>query len=293
MAPIVPYRALAEVAAMRRLYDETDERGSAYRFRESPGRGLVEPHQRSFKNKTCIHAEIHGELHGFHGIVAAIGVARKIRFAHAADNMLEAASVGERRRQAQEHKVAAGDECIGQAARIGGDLDIVGHCRCGDLRQGLDADHVVLAEAVAPRGEILTKRFADRSALVELDAMSLAVIESNRLDPRISIECQGKTCRRILAAGKQDERPPCGSGHRAAPVSPGETGKAAPACRLAMRPRGRAKILADKNLPLALFNAIANSKSTRRRSFRMSYSTAARQLRLAAWARVTIGSHRI
>src|ERR1700730_10358429 len=175
MAPIVPYRALAEVAAMRRLYDETDERGSAERFREAPGRGFVEPHQRSFKNKTTIHAEIHGELHGFHGVVAAIRVARKIRFAHAADNMLEAAPIGERRRQAEEHEVAAGDECIGQAARVGGDLDIVGHCSCGDLRQSLDADQVVIAEALAPRGELLPKRFADRGALVELDSMSLAV----------------------------------------------------------------------------------------------------------------------
>src|SRR5207244_1455721 len=100
---------------------------------------------------------------------------------------------------------------------IGGDLDIVGHCRCGDLRQSLDANRVVIAEAVAPRGEILAKRFANRGALVELDMMSLAVIETNCLDPRISIERKGKTCRRILAAGKQDKRRRCGPGHRAAP----------------------------------------------------------------------------
>jgi len=157
--------------------------------------------------------------------------------------MLEAAPIGERRRQAEEHEVAARDECIGQAARVGGDLDIVGHCRRGDLRQSLDADQVVIAEALAPRGEILPKRFADRGALFELDAMSLAVIESNRLDARISIECQGKTRRRVLAAGKQDERPRRGSGHRAAPIRPGGSGKATPECRLAMRPRGPAKIL--------------------------------------------------
>ena len=119
----------------------------------------------------------------------------------------------------------------------------MGHCRCGDLRQRVDANQVVVAEPLAPRGEILAKRFADRGALVELDAMSLAVIESNRLDPRMSIERQGKTGRRILAAGKQDERPRRGSGHRAAPVRPGGTGNAAPACRLAKRPRGPAKTL--------------------------------------------------
>lgn len=140
MAPIMPYRALAEVAAMRRLYDQIDERGSAQRFREAPGCGLVEPHQWSFKNKTSIHAEIHGELHGFHGIVAAIRVTQKIRFAHAADNMLEAAPVGDRRRQRQKHEIAAGHEGIGEAMPAGGDLDIVGHCRRGDLRQSLDAE---------------------------------------------------------------------------------------------------------------------------------------------------------
>jgi hypothetical protein len=70
----------------------------------------------------------------------------------------------------------------------------------------------------------------------------LAVIESNRLDPRISIERQGKTSRRILAAGKQDERPRRCSSHRAAPVRPGGSGNATPAWRLAMCPRGPAKI---------------------------------------------------
>lgn len=102
---------------------------------------------------------------------------------------------------------------------------------------------MILAEPLAPGREILAKRFADRGTLAELDAMSLAVIESNRLDPRKSIECQGKTSRRILAAGKQDERPRRGSGHRAEPERPGGTANAAPACRLAMRSRGRAKIL--------------------------------------------------
>jgi hypothetical protein len=73
--------------------------------------------------------------------------------------------------------------------------------------------------------------------------MPLAVIETNRLDPRISVERQGKTCRRILAAGKKYERPCRGFGHRAVPMPIAGLGNAALARNLAMRMRNPAKIL--------------------------------------------------
>ena len=154
VSPIVPDGALTEVATVGRLQNEVDEDGAAERFREAPGRRFVSPHQWRFQHKSCVHAEVHGELHGFDRVVAAIRIAGKIRFAHAADNVLQAAPVGERCRECQKDKVAARHECIGEAATVGHYLNVVGHRRFGNLRQGLDADHVVIAKTIAPSGKI-------------------------------------------------------------------------------------------------------------------------------------------
>ena len=40
----------------------------------APGVGLVDPHERGFDQEPFVHAQGQGELHGLHGVVAAIGV---------------------------------------------------------------------------------------------------------------------------------------------------------------------------------------------------------------------------
>jgi hypothetical protein len=77
---------------------------------------------------------------------------------------------------------------------------------------------MVIAEPLAPSGEILAQRFTEHGALVEFDSMPLPVIETNRLDPFITVERQGKTSRRILAAGEQHKSPSRDFAHRAMPL---------------------------------------------------------------------------
>ena len=44
-------------------------------MRELPSLRLVDPHQRCLDQELAIHAQGQGHLHGFHGVVSAIGVA--------------------------------------------------------------------------------------------------------------------------------------------------------------------------------------------------------------------------
>src|SRR4029077_4153648 len=59
-------------------------------------------------------------------------------------------------------------------------------------------------------------------ALVEFDSVPLAIVEADRLDELMAIERQGKTGRRILAAGKQHQR--AAGGHCEALAKPVSSG---------------------------------------------------------------------
>ena len=90
----------------------------AQRFSQLPRRGFVDPHQRRFDQIPLVHAQRQRQLHGLHGVVAAIGVARKIRLANPGDDHLQIAPVGHSGGQREEQKVAAWNERIGQAALL-------------------------------------------------------------------------------------------------------------------------------------------------------------------------------
>jgi hypothetical protein len=48
---------------------------------------LVEPHQRRVQHEAFVHAEIERHLQCLDGVVAAVGIAREVGFAHAADQI--------------------------------------------------------------------------------------------------------------------------------------------------------------------------------------------------------------
>src|SRR5262249_28173119 len=93
-----------------------------------------------------------------------------------------------------------------QAARGGFDLDLARHGRVADRAEHREVDHVIFAEALAPRGERARNRGAKAFAALQLDAMTLAVIEAERLDGLLALERPCEARGRVLAAGKQDER---------------------------------------------------------------------------------------
>jgi hypothetical protein len=216
--PFMPESARAKIAAVGFFEDEIHKRFAAKRLGKPKSFCLVAPHQRGLYDEAAVHPEVYGKLHGLDSIVPAVGIARIIGFAHAAKDVFEAAPVGERRRKCQEQEISPGDKSIGQTRSAGFNVDVMRHCRLRDLPQGLDAHDVILAETVAPGGKIFADRFQDYLALAEFDVMSLAIIETDRLNELMTIERQGKTCRRILAAGKQDKR--IGDRHFAALIDP-------------------------------------------------------------------------
>jgi hypothetical protein len=65
---------------------------------------------------------------------------------------------------------------------------------------------VVVGELAIPLGKIVPQSVEYRSAAFELDTVTLTVIETDRLDRGKARERPGKTGRRILTAGKEDER---------------------------------------------------------------------------------------
>ena len=121
--------------------------------------------------------------------------------------MGEAAPVGQRAGEGEEHQIAPGHESVWQAARVSRDGDIMGHRRHGNFGQRLDADEVIRAKLFAPGRKIAQKRVADDGALIELDAMPLVIIKSDGFDMIIALERIGETGRRILTAGEQGQRP--------------------------------------------------------------------------------------
>src|SRR5260370_37036366 len=73
--PIMLRAALAEIARVGMLADQIDQPCPAKIVRESPGRGLVEPHQWRGQFKGFGHAEIERGAQRLDGAVAAIRIA--------------------------------------------------------------------------------------------------------------------------------------------------------------------------------------------------------------------------
>ncbi len=159
--------AFAQIAGVRVADDGLDQRRAADVLRHFPGRGLVDPHQRRFQHEAGVHADIERNLHRLDRVVAAIGIAGKIRLAHAADDALQAAPVGERGGKGQEDQVAARHERVGQAPCIGFDRDLARHRRLGDRAERGKIERVIVAEPFAPGRFQRRKLVAHDGALLQ------------------------------------------------------------------------------------------------------------------------------
>src|SRR5262249_18063156 len=145
-------------AAMGLFPDELHQRIAAQALGESPGRGLVAPHQGRLDDEAPIHAEVERELHRLHGVVATIGIARVIRLAHAGDEMTGAATRADGGGKSEEEKVAPRDEGGGKPVGAEGDLRLAGECRVTDRAERVEIDEMRLAQLLAPMRKSPAKR---------------------------------------------------------------------------------------------------------------------------------------
>ncbi len=200
IAPGVPVGAVAAIAGVGVFDDQGHQAG---RVRHRPGLRFVEPHQRGFEHEAALHAQVEGELHGLDGVIAAIGIAGVIGFAHAADDAAQVSAPGQGGGIGQEEQVPAGDEGGGQAVAAGFDNAVSGHGGIAEGgKAGGDVDEVVRAKA---GGEVRREGGADGVAAGELHGMALAVAEAQRFDAAVAGECPGEAGGTVLAAGEQDE----------------------------------------------------------------------------------------
>ncbi len=172
----------------------------------SESRRLVDPHQRGMDGEALVEAEAERDLHGLDGVVAAVGITGIIGLAHAGDDVAGGAPIGERAGEGKEDQIAAGHEGGGQAAV--GDLDgrFAGERRIGNGGKRVELDHVVVTDPRFPFGVERGQAFADARANVELDPVTLAVVEADGFHARETLQRPGEAHGRVLSAGKQHER---------------------------------------------------------------------------------------
>ena len=109
---------------MRVFNDQIDKRRAAQILRQRPCRRLVDPHQRRVNDKGPVHTQRQRARHALNGVVAAIGIAGKIRFAHAANQIDDAAPIGERRGESQKQQIASRHKSVGQTVGAHGDFGV-------------------------------------------------------------------------------------------------------------------------------------------------------------------------
>ena len=167
IAPGMAMRPVAEVAGVRVLDDEVDEPFAAKARRQLPRSGLVEEHQRRFDRHWPVEPKRQRLGKSLHGIVPAIGIAREIRFAHAADERVDTSPVGERGCVGEKQQIARRHECRRQTRRRERNL--------GFSRQGCIADDF--------SGQRVRVRCRDRGAA----QFHLILRASRRITARCSI----------------------------------------------------------------------------------------------------------
>jgi hypothetical protein len=65
---------------------------------------------------------------------------------------------------------------------------------------------VVLAEPRCPAGKLALQPFKNLFSAIELDAMALAVVETDGLDELVALKRPREARGRVLSAGKKDQR---------------------------------------------------------------------------------------
>src|SRR6185312_1143364 len=151
-------------------------------------------------------AEGQDPLHRVHGLAPAVRIARIVRLAHAADQGVQPAPVGERGGIGQEDEIAPRYEGRGQPALGGLDRPLGGQRGLADGAERADIQMVVRADTLAPYGKFGPQPRPDIKARRELRGVSLAVVEAHGLDPLEPVQRPGQADAGVLSAREEHER---------------------------------------------------------------------------------------
>ena len=165
-----------------------------------PRIGLIDPHQGRLKRDLVCHAHTDRSGQRLQGVVAAIRVAGVIRLAHAGNEDVNVATPGDGASIRHEDEVAAGYKCIWQAITTGCKCRISGERRVADLAECFGIKQVVVPEAVALLCTESTEALSKCLTNIKLDAMTLAVVKTDRFNTFVTLQCPNQACRRVLSA---------------------------------------------------------------------------------------------
>src|ERR1700689_4891670 len=155
------------------------------------------------QNKPCFHAEIERRLKRLDGVVPAVGISRKIRLAHPADDMLEPPAISHTGGKGQEKNVAAGNEGARKPVFEHRDFDVTRERRLADFPQNAEVDGVVVTEALDPVGKFQRQFATDVLAALEFDHMTLPIIKPDCFDALELAQRPGEAGCRVLPARKK------------------------------------------------------------------------------------------
>ena len=74
---------------------------------QRPGIALIDLHQWDMEHKALIHAQVKRQLHHLYSVVPAIGIAREVGLAHAANNVPYPLAISDGGNEGQNQEIAA------------------------------------------------------------------------------------------------------------------------------------------------------------------------------------------
>jgi hypothetical protein len=205
VAPIMAMRAIPKVAGVGVFFDEVHQCLAAELLRQLPRLRFVDPHERRFNRKAFVHAERQRQLHGFHRVVAAIGVAGEIGFAHACHEHVCASAVSQRGSKREKQQIAAGHESVGQATGFHVERDIARQRGFAHLAQDVDIEQMILPQLACPLRKLSLDLAQHHKPCIQLHPMTLPVVKTNRFNAWKMLQSPRKASGGILPAREQDE----------------------------------------------------------------------------------------
>jgi len=202
VSPRMEGAAFSEITAMGAFHDQGDKLRPAQLMCQLKAFGFAFPHERRFQNKSPLHAEIQRKLHGFDGIVAAIGVAGEVRLAHSAHDPAQPSAVSDRRGGGKEQQIAPRHKGIGKPFLGKTNIGLLCKRRCSHRFHGAgEIHHMVGSEPLPPIFHLRELR-TDRAAAGQLHQMALTVGEAYGFHPRIPSQRPSEADGGILPARK-------------------------------------------------------------------------------------------
>ena len=157
------------------------------------------------QRERAVHAERDRFLERPDRLVAAIGIPRVVRLAHAADERMDAAPIAQGGGIREEEEIAAGHERRRQPGGRHFDLGFARQRRLAQDPSSAISTMWSSPRRLAQRPNLSLRRPEYDMPLLELDRVALTVVETDRLDSLEALECPGETDRAVLPAGEENE----------------------------------------------------------------------------------------